>query len=69
MAGQTHEHVRCTQAPVLLSLKATYAKAAVPTAAHVVLVRYHTSKRPSHLRTFVHGSLVPRVISAWYAST
>ncbi len=34
-----NEHVCCMQAPVLLSLNATYANAAVPTAAHVLLVR------------------------------
>ena len=55
LVGRTHEHVRCPQAPVLLSLKAIYAKAAVPTAAKVLLVRFPTIKRPSHLRTFVHG--------------
>ena len=42
-----HEHARCAQAPVLLSLKATYAKAAVPTAAKVLLVRLHKCRRCS----------------------
>ena len=69
MAGRTHEHVRCTQAPVLLSLKATYGKAAVPTAAHVVLVRFLASKCRSYLRTYVHGTLVPRIVGERCAST